>query len=119
VNKAIEQELKSRGFSMSQNSGLKITANITKFYDEFDGFMAYAAEHAEANMEITVKKDSSVIYQKNLNGTFDDKWLAMAGGSQAKDALEKALANAMTELFNDPAFIAALTTAAPAQAAPK
>jgi hypothetical protein len=33
--------------------------------------------------------------------------------------LEKALANAMTELFNDPAFIAALTTAAPAQAASK
>jgi hypothetical protein len=37
--------------------------------------------------------------------------------SAARKSLEDALAKAMTDLFNDPAFIAALTATTPAQAA--
>jgi uncharacterized lipoprotein YajG len=116
VGNALKQELKTRGFTVNNNNDLIVTANVTKFSGSFhSGFFAGHAI-ANANITVSVKKDNNVIYTKSIQGENDDA-VQLAIGSNIKNSLEKALANAMTELFNDPAFIAALTTAAPAQAA--
>jgi uncharacterized lipoprotein YajG len=117
VKHAITQELNSRGFHIAQNSNLMIVANIIKFYNEYDVGFASAKANANANILISVSENNHVLFNKNVNGVNTETSYLAASPSLAKTSLEKALANAMTELFNDPAFIAALTTAAPAQAA--
>jgi uncharacterized lipoprotein YajG len=115
VDRAIEQELKNRGFTIAKNSNINITADVTKFYNEFNiGWSAHA--NAETDVVITVKRNNEILYNRKIHGDNDSTSLVAATAGLAKESLEKALANAMTELFNDPAFIAALTTATPAQA---
>jgi uncharacterized lipoprotein len=117
VERAVEQELKVRGFQVGQGSNLKVTANVTKFYNEFSGlFIANATANVE--IKVSVKNGDNLIYSKNLISTNNENAYKYAfPESAARKSLEDALAKAMTDLFNDPAFIAALTTAAPAQAA--
>jgi uncharacterized lipoprotein YajG len=118
VDRAIEQELKNRGFHIARNSGVIVHADVTKFNNEFSLGFWQGHANGQTTMLIDVKNNGNEIYKKMIDGTNSDG-IQLATGGNAKASLEKALANAMTELFNDPAFIAALTTAAPAQAAPK
>jgi uncharacterized lipoprotein YajG len=116
VDRAIEQELKSRGFSINKNSGLTINANVDTFYAKFvQGFAIHT--EAKTDITVTVNKDGTPFYAKKIQGLDNTGGIYVISASDATKSLEKALSNAMTELFNDPAFIAALTTAAPAQAA--
>ncbi len=116
VGNALKQELKNRGFSINNNNDLIITANVTKFSGSFhSGFFAGHAI-ADTNITVSVKKNNNVIYTKAIQGKNDDA-VQLAIGSNIKNSLEKALANAMTELFNDDNFITALTSATSAQAA--
>jgi uncharacterized lipoprotein YajG len=117
VNNALEQELKTRGFTMNTNSGLIVKANVTQFDNDFDMHIASADANAISNIEFSVINNGVVLYKKHVIGKNTEVTYLVVPPSLAKKSLEKALANAMTELFNDPAFIAALTTAAPAQAA--
>jgi uncharacterized lipoprotein YajG len=116
VNHAIEQELKSRGFNVAKNSGLKVTADVTKFYNEFQAGVFTAYADGETNITVVVSSNGNQIFNKNINGK-SRMFVQLATGSNAKESVENALTDAMTNLFNDPSFIAALTTAAPAQAA--
>ena len=116
VGNALKQELKARGFAVNNNNDLIVTANVTKFSGGFhSGFFA-AHAIANANITILVKKNNNVIYTKSLQGENDDA-VQIFVGSKIKNSLEKALSNAITELFNDKDFIATLTSATPAQAA--
>jgi uncharacterized lipoprotein YajG len=118
VDRAIEQELKTRGFRIDRTSGLKVTADVTKFYNEFHQGLAIKAD-ADTDFTITIHRNDVDIYSKKIHGANSDKIWTFATASAAKESLEKALANAITELFNDPAFIVALTTTLPAQTATK
>jgi uncharacterized lipoprotein len=67
VDRAIEQELKTRGFKIAKNSNINITADVTKFYNEFDvGFWA-AKANGEVNIIVNVKSaNGQSLYNKNI-----------------------------------------------------
>jgi hypothetical protein len=58
-----------------------------------------------------------VVYTRSIDGAGETTSTWGISPKDIAESVQIALANAMTNLFNDPAFIAALTTAAPAQAA--
>lgn len=116
VNHAFEQELTSRGFRISPNSGIKVTADVTKFYNEFQAGLFTGYANGETNITVVVSNNGNTTYNKNINGK-SHMPVQLATGSNAKESVENALADAMKNLFNDKEFIAALTSAAPAKAA--
>ncbi|BBP00372.1 YajG family lipoprotein [Sulfuriferula nivalis] len=115
VDKALEQELKSRGFNISKNTELKITADVTKFYNEYHINPIYASADGDVNISISVYSKERFVYSKNLSGSNHLAPVFTTGAT--KENLEKALEKAMADLFNDPAFTLALTSIAPAQTA--
>jgi uncharacterized lipoprotein YajG len=118
AKRAIEQELKNRGYNVSKNSGLIVNADVTKFYSKTtQGWHMH--NNAEVNLAIVVKNNESVVYTRSIDGAGETTSTWGISPKDIAESVQIALANAMTELFNDPAFIAALTTAAPAQAASK
>jgi uncharacterized lipoprotein YajG len=117
VNRAFEQELKARGFVLNNNSDIKIATDVTKFYSNFNVGIASGSADAETDFNVSVYKNRALIFTKKYAGFNSDKSYLYMSTNDVKQSLEKALANAMTDLFNDPGFILAITTAAPAQAA--
>lgn len=108
--KAIEYELKSRGFSLGQDDALvTIDADLTKYYNDFKmGFFAGDAV-AELNMGVTIKnKKGDLVYSRQFVAQGTESNIQIAGGENARLALEKALSEGMKKLFADQTFIATL-----------
>jgi uncharacterized lipoprotein YajG len=116
VNKAIEQELTTRGFHLDSNSDIKITADVTKFYTEQKARLLMFGNDASVALLISIKTNNVEIYKKEVTGNYDI-FRPAVGFEGTTECLEGALKNAMNNLFNDKGFIAALTTAVPTQAA--
>lgn len=111
--KAIECELKARGFSLGADSSVvSIDADLTKYVNDFKmGFFA-GDSVAELNMGVTVKnKKGDLLYTRQYLAQGVEQNIQIAGGDNAQAALEKALAEGMQKLFADKAFLAALIKA--------
>jgi uncharacterized lipoprotein len=112
VNNAMAQELKSHGFHADQNSKLKVTADVTKFYsDTTQGWHMH--NNATVNIAVAVNNSGSTIYSHLFIGNGEtETGMSSNGGfistKDIADSLKIALANAMTNIFNDKDFIAAL-----------
>ncbi len=104
LKKAIEAELKNRGFELADGS-VQVLAELNKCYNDFKtGFWSGRAV-AEVVMNIQVKKpDKSILYSKLITGEYTHT-VQLASGKNAKIALDGALKDAMSKLFADPAFI--------------
>jgi uncharacterized lipoprotein YajG len=109
---AIEAELKNRGFNLAEGSML-VFAELTKYYNDFKtGFWSGRAV-AEVVMNVQVKKqDHSIIFSRIIAGESTISNLQLASGKNAKLALDDALKNGVSKLFNDAAFIDSLFKAA-------
>jgi uncharacterized lipoprotein len=108
--KAIECELKSRGFSLGNNDALvSIDADLTKFYNDFKmGFFSGDAI-AELNLGVTVKnKKGDLVFSRQIVSQGIEPNIQITGGENARLALEKALTEGMQKLFTDKTFISAL-----------
>lgn len=108
--KAIECELKSRGFSLGNNESLvNIDADLTKFYSDFKmGFFSGDAI-AELNMGVTIKnKQGDLLFTRQIVAQGIEPNIQITGGENARLALEKALTEGMQKLFADKSFISAL-----------
>lgn len=105
VKNAIETELKNRGFNLTEGSVL-VFAELTKYYNDFKtGFWSGRAV-AELVMNVQVKKpDYSIIFSKMIAGESTISNLQLASGKNAKTALDGALKDAISKLFDDPTFI--------------
>jgi uncharacterized lipoprotein len=117
VQKAIQDELSSRGFKLS-GGDVTVLVELSKFYNEFKVGMWSGEAVAELTMSVQIKKaDGNIIYSKLINGEGEKLKIQMASGANAKVALEGALANATVRLFNDPLFVEGLLKASTARAA--
>jgi uncharacterized lipoprotein YajG len=104
LKKAIEAELKNRGFEVADGS-VQVLAELNKYYSDFKtGFWAGKAV-AEVVVNIQVKKpDKSILYSKLVTGE-NALTVQLASGKNAKLALDAALKDAMSKLFADAAFM--------------
>ena len=108
--KAIEYELKARGFSLGhEDSVVSIDADLTKYYNDFKmGFFSGDAI-AELNMGVTINnKKGDLVYSRQFVAQGIEPNIQLTSGENAQLALERALAEGMQKLFADKSFISAL-----------
>jgi uncharacterized lipoprotein len=109
IAKGIEAELLNRGFQVKEGA-VVVFAELTKFYNDFKGFPEKAV--AELIMSVQVKKpDGQIAFAKSITGQGINSGVMLRSGANAKVALDKALEDAVSKLFNDRAFIDALLKA--------
>ena len=115
VRRAIEQELRTRGFQLGTDTALvQITADLTRFYnDHKTGFFAGDAV-ADINMSVTVKsKKGDLLYTRQIISQGIEPNTQLMSGENARLALNRALENGMKSLFEDQKFLSALMAASP------
>ncbi len=113
LQRAIEQELQARGFSIDSNrTRVVISVDLTRFYNDHKmGFIAGDAI-ADLNMNVTVKSiEGKQIYKRQILAEGSETYTQLATGNNARLALNRALENGIKILFEDKLFIEALLTA--------
>lgn len=121
VRRAIEQELRSRGFQLGSDDALvHIAADLTRFYnDHKTGFFAGEAV-ADLNMSVTVKsKKGDLLYSRQVAAQGVEPNTQLMTGENARLALNRALENGMKSLFEDQAFLSAMMAAPETKSASK
>ncbi len=108
---AIVTELRNRGFEVGKGS-VSVKVELQKFYNDFKvGFFSGDAE-AEVGINVQIQKpDGSVRFAKFVSGEGKEPSIQLASGTNAKAALELALRDAVSKLFNDRGFLDALIKA--------
>ena len=103
--KILEQELIARGFKIGSPAGVYVDVNLLKFWNDFKlGFFAGDAV-AELNMSILVKgTNGKASYSKIITAEGMESNIQLMTGDNAKLALDRALANGMNQLLDDPMF---------------
>lgn len=110
VRRAIEQELRTRGFQLGTDTALvRIVSDLTRFYnDHKTGFFAGDAV-ADLNMSVTVKsKKGDLLYTRQVISQGIEPNTQLMTGDNARLALNRALENGMKSLFEDQSFLIAL-----------
>ena len=104
IKKAMETELKNRGFNLTEGSVL-VFGELNRYYNSFGtGFWSGKAV-GEVVMNIQVKtQDNKIIFSKSFAGEFKEK-VQLASGKNAKYTLDNALKDTMSKLFSDASFI--------------
>jgi len=119
IRRAIEQELRARGFQLAAGTALvQIAVDLTRFYNDYKtGFFAGDAV-ADLNMSVTVKSSKGeLLYTRQVIVQGVEQNVQLATGDNARLALNRALENGMKTLFEDQAFLAALVPSAASGAA--
>ncbi|HEX4506584.1 MAG TPA: YajG family lipoprotein [Alphaproteobacteria bacterium] len=113
VNAALKTEFEARGFHV-ESSGRAVTVTVNHFYNQFGtGFFSGTAT-GDVNLGVTVAGPAGApLYTGTIDGT-SKMSIQMAGGSNAAESLATAIADAVTKLFADPAFVSAVTKGIPA-----
>lgn len=111
IKRAIEQELKSRGFSIGNEALISVIADLTRFWNDHKlGFFA-GDSIADLNMTVTVKDNSmKVLYSRHIITQGVESNIQLMNGNNARLALDRALENGISLLFKDERFIATLVT---------
>ncbi|MBK9795472.1 MAG: hypothetical protein IPP58_03060 [Holophagaceae bacterium] len=113
IRRALEAELKARGFQIGTEAIVSIQSDITRFWnDHKTGFFA-GDSVADLNMSVAVKNRAGdiTLFTKQIGAQGIESNIQIQGGNNAKLALDKALANGVRLLFEDPAFLEALLKA--------
>jgi uncharacterized lipoprotein len=111
LQSAIESELTSRGFTIA-DSGVPVDITLTKFESHFRAGMWSGTAAAEVVMNVAVKGGKgSIVYTKLIDAEGINKPIEMYSPANAQIALDRALQNAVADLFADNNFVAALETA--------
>lgn len=114
VRRAMEQELRSRGFQLGEAQALvQIAADLTRFYNDFKMGMFAGDAVADLNLFVAVKsREGKLLYSRHLAVQGVESNIQLSTGNNARLALNRALENGMKNLFEDKGFIAALLAAA-------
>lgn len=110
VRDAVEQEFKARGFAIGPG-GAAISIEVLNFYNDFrSGFLEGGGK---AFVQFGIKMRSAtgaMVYEKFYAGSGTEEHYSRSIGSNAKEALEKALARAVEQMADDRALQRALLT---------
>lgn len=109
ITRAVSSELYNRGFGI-QTGDTAVQIEIQKFYNEFkEGFIG-SRGLSELILSVNVTKHTGNIhYSKMIIGIGENDSVWIHSGNNAKRALNAALSDAIHKLFNDRAFLQALT----------
>lgn len=121
IRRAIEQEIRARGFQLGSNAALvQIAADLTRFYnDHKTGFFAGDAV-ADLNMSVTVQsKEGDLLYSRQVVAQGVEPNTQLMTGENAKLALNRALENGIKYLFEDQTFLTALMATSASKSALK
>ncbi|MGZ8940186.1 MAG: YajG family lipoprotein, partial [Limisphaerales bacterium] len=104
---ALEVELEHLGFQ--KGAGANLVCDITRFYNDFKvGFWAGDAA-ADAMVNIQVKDNKGqIVFTKSYTSEGRKENIQLAGGNNARVALEAALNEIVRKAIADPDLIAAL-----------
>lgn len=113
VRKALETELKARGFALGDKTAtVQIASDLTRFSNDHKTGFFSGESVADLSMLVNVKSaNGSIGYSQVIAAQGIEPKIQMMGGENARLALDRALSNAMTRLFEDKAFIAAVLAA--------
>jgi uncharacterized lipoprotein YajG len=111
VGKAIEQELRARGYEIGPGHAT-ISVAVHRFYNDFQvGFFSSDAT-ASVVLDVTVRDPaSSIVFAKSYSGIGREANILMVSGSNARAALIKAFQNAVNSVVSDKALQAAIFAA--------
>jgi len=109
IRKAIDVELRARGFQLADGARVRLAAEVTRFWNDHKiGFFAGDAM-ADLNMTVSVRsKSGEQVYARQISAQGIEANTQLASGDNAKLALDRSLASAMKTLFDDRAFLSAL-----------
>jgi uncharacterized lipoprotein len=112
IKNAIELELRARGLSTAGDGAVLVKANLTKFWSDYKTGFFTADAVAELSMSVSVgnRSNEKVLYTVEVQAEGLEANNVTQGGGNAKLSLERALANAIKNLFEDTKFIDALST---------
>jgi uncharacterized lipoprotein len=107
IKRAFETEFKARGFKIGSDALVLIHSDVTRFWnDHKTGFFA-GDSVADLNMTVLVKNKAGdkILFTKQVSAQGLEPNIQIQGGNNAKLALDKALANGLRQLFEDPMFL--------------
>jgi uncharacterized lipoprotein YajG len=109
IKDAMEAELRARGFAVGQG-GPATKLSVNRFYAGFKtGFFSGDAV-GDVKLHVLVTTASGqTVYERQIDATGEVNKIMLANGSNATAALSDGMTKAFTMLFDDPAFVAALT----------
>jgi uncharacterized lipoprotein len=117
VADAIEQDLKARGFRIDSGA-VFVLVDVNKFYNDFKtGFFAgQAVGEVMLNVQV-LNAGGRMFYSKSYPGEYTVNDVMMFSGTNAKEAVEGALGNALAKVMTDQYFLQAIIEAARPQSA--
>ncbi|HJS46129.1 MAG TPA: YajG family lipoprotein [Rhizomicrobium sp.] len=108
IKEAMETELRNRGFVIGQG-GSSAKLSVNRFYASFkQGFFSGDAIGDVKLHAVVLSPSGQTLYERQVNVEGKAANIQLASGSNAADALVDGMAKAMSALFDDPAFVAAL-----------
>lgn len=111
VRNAIELELLRRGFVLG-GGPVFVVVEVNKFWNDFKSAFFTASAVGEVMLSIQVRNAAGELFHaKSYIGEGKVEPIMMFEADNAREALEKAFANAVGELLADPVFIDALLKA--------
>lgn len=111
VTKAVETEISARGFKLGDGS-VFILIDVNKFYNDFKmGFLVGEAV-GEVMLSVSVRSaDGKLLYSRAYGSEGRVGEVMLFTGDNAKEAMEKAFAGTIVQIFEDPYFIQAVVDA--------
>jgi uncharacterized lipoprotein YajG len=113
VRGAVELELKAQGFAIGAN-GLSVTVELQNFYNNFRLGLVQGSAVADVALAVKVRNAAGALLYSQLYDATASNDVFMASGTNAREALQKALAVATRKIVDDRALQAALLSARPA-----
>src|SRR5690349_3142318 len=113
LKSVIEVELAQRGFKLGE-SNVVVTAELNDFSTWFTAESAWEGiASGHVSLDIHVKRvDTSLVFEKQVAGDFSESGISTIRKYAIRYGVDKALQDAMTQLFDDQAFIDSLLKAA-------
>jgi uncharacterized lipoprotein YajG len=108
IKDAMEAELRGRGFAVGQG-GPSTKLSVNRFYASFKpGFFSGDVIGDVKLHAVILSSSGQTLYERQVDVEGKNANIQIASGSNAAGALTDGMAKAMSSLFDDPAFIAAL-----------
>jgi len=118
VAQGLESELKARGFSLGTGS-VFLLADVNKFYNDFKTGMFSGQAVGEVMLNVQIMNASGrQFYGRSYIGEHTVPGIMMASGTNAKEAVEGALGNALSKMMDDQYLIQALIEAGRSSSGP-
>lgn len=114
VRGAVEREFKAQGFAIGEG-GLAVSVELQNFYNNFKVGVFSGIAAAEVAFALKVRNaKGDLLYSRFYDETGTVEGIMLASGTNAKEALEKALAAALRKVVADQGLQQALLSSKPA-----